>query len=410
MLNRSGVALALLLLIALSATAQDGGIGIAPMPMPTPAAGVTGFVTTVSGNLITILNGAVTVDATGAVFYNRKGNATIADVKPGLQIVATIKNLNAAPGTMLQASHITILDSPAGSLNGPVQSVDVAGSALTIFGARVLVTADTRIFSFRRDGATKLADIKPGDTVAVQVNISGSALIAEMIQLLAPIPNVSLDGTVKSIGATAWVITTRNGDVTVTVDAQTKIDPTVKAGDLVHVSGIADAAGNITALFIYSAKPVPPPPAPAVEGTVKSIGATSWVITTRDGSDVTVAVSSNTKIDPTIKVGDHVVVLGTADAAGNITAIAIYANNPRPVTPPDASQLEGTVKSIGTTTWIITTRDGKDVTVIVNANTKIDPTLKAGDAVIVIGTRDASGNLVAAAIVKANTKQHATRR
>ncbi|HEY3053902.1 MAG TPA: hypothetical protein VGK04_11010, partial [Thermoanaerobaculia bacterium] len=110
MLNRSGVALALLLLIALSATAQDGGIGIAPMPMPTPAAGVTGFVTTVSGNLITILNGAVTVDATGAVFYNRKGNATIADVKPGLQIVATIKNLNAAPGTMLQASHITILD------------------------------------------------------------------------------------------------------------------------------------------------------------------------------------------------------------------------------------------------------------------------------------------------------------
>ncbi|HEY3051825.1 MAG TPA: DUF5666 domain-containing protein, partial [Thermoanaerobaculia bacterium] len=154
----------------------------------------------------------------------------------------------------------------------------------------------------------------------------------------------------------------------------------------------------------------PPPPAPAVEGTVKSIGATSWVITTRDGSDVTVAVSSNTKIDPTIKVGDHVVVLGTADAAGNITAIAIYANNPRTVTPPDASQLEGTVKSIGTTTWIITTRDGKDVTVIVNANTKIDPTLKAGDAVIVIGTRDASGNLVAAAIVKANTKQHATRR
>ncbi len=294
------------------------------MPMPVQPAGVTGFVTTVSGNLITLLNGNVTIDVSGAMFSKRKGAATIADVKPGLQIVALLKNPQAAPGTMLQAASVTILDVAAGSLYGPVQSVDVAGSTLTIFGALVHVTSDTRIYTFRGGRTPALSDIKPGDMVVTEVNVNGSALVAETIQVIPPMPNASLEGTVKSIGTTSWVITTRSGDVTVTVTAETKIDPAVKVGDKVYVIGSADPAGNMTALAIYAARPVPPPTTtPSLEGKVKSIGATAWVITTDDGKDVTVIVTANTKIDPSVNVGDAVLVIGSKDDSGNFVAIAI---------------------------------------------------------------------------------------
>ncbi len=323
MRNRLAVALAFLLLIAVPAAAQNGGGTGVGFPMPVPGA-VTGFVTTVSGSLVTVLNGNVTIDAAGAVFTRRKGDeATIADVKPGLQIVVMIRNPQAAAGTMLQASNVMILDVPAGSLNGPVQSVDVAGNTLTIFGARVSVTAETRIYSFRGGRASKLSDIKPGDVAIIEVNVNGSALVAESIQAVPPIPTAALEGTVKSIGATEWVITTRNGDVTVKVTAETKIDPAVKAGDKVYVIGNADAAGNITAVAIYGTRVVPPPSDLSLEGKVKSIGTASWVITREDGTDVTVAVNANTKIEPGLKEGDAVLVLLTKDDAGNHVAAAI---------------------------------------------------------------------------------------
>ena len=153
------------------------------------AGNITGFVTTVSGNLVTVLNGTVAIDTKGATFQNRKGSATIADVRPGMQVSVGISNPGAAAGTMLQAITVVILDSPAGSLNGPVQSVDVAGSALTVFGARVQVTANTRIISSLRKTDFTLAGIKTGDTVTVEVSITGSALIADSIFVFAPVPD-----------------------------------------------------------------------------------------------------------------------------------------------------------------------------------------------------------------------------
>ena len=128
----------------------------------------------------------------------------------------------------------------------------------------------------------------------------------------------------KSIGATTWVITTRNGDVGITVNAQTRIDPSVTAGDNVHVIGTADAAGHITAMSIVRSIPTPvAPPLDALEGKVKSIGATEWVITTADERDVTVGIDRLTRIDPSIKTGDAVVVMTRRDASGNLVAVAI---------------------------------------------------------------------------------------
>lgn len=288
------------------------------------AGGVTGSVTSVSGNLITVLNGAVTIDTTGASFHSRRGSATIADVRPGAQIVATIRNPQAPAGTLLQASNIVILDGPAGTLAGPVQSVDAAGFTLTVFGARVLVTPETRFVSPMTGRNASLADIKAGDMVIVEVGIRGSGLVAETIHVVPPVPNTVLDGTVKSMSATAWVITTRSGDVSVTINAETRIDPSVIVGDSVHVIGTADAAGHVTALSIVRSIPRPvEPPLDAIEGTVKSIGATAWVITAREGKEVTVGIDRLTRIDPAIKAGDAVVVLTRRDAAGNLFAVAI---------------------------------------------------------------------------------------
>lgn len=314
-------AVALVLLITVSVLGQDRGAG---GTMPAAPGGVSGYVTSVSGNMITVLNGVVAIDTTGAAFFSRKGSASIADVKPGMRIMASIANPGAGPGTPLHAMNVTILETSAGSLNGPVQSVDAPNTTFTVFGAFVKVTPDTKIYSFRREAAT-FADIRPGDVVAVEVNVAGSALVAESVHIQPPVPNVSLEGTVKSISPTAWVITTAGGDITVAVNADTRIDTTVKVGDSVNVLGITNGpAGEITAIAIYASKPrpVPPPGEPALEGTVKSIGATSWVITTR-GGDVTVTVNSETKIDPAVKAGDYVLVLVKRDASGNIVAVAI---------------------------------------------------------------------------------------
>jgi hypothetical protein len=310
-----------LLLLAVYASAEDI---VALLPLPTPAGGITAVVTTVSGNMITVLNGSVAIDTNGATFSGRKGNATIADVKPGTRILATIRNADAAPGTTLQASNIVILDSPAASLNGRVQAVDVTGSSITVLGARIRVTADTRINALTRKTST-LADIKTGDTAAVEVNVTGSTLVAESITVFPSIPNASIEGTVKSIGATTWVIATtgRTGDVTITVNAETKIDTAIKTGDAVRVIGNADASGHITATVIFLATIIKLPEAPLLQGAVKSIAATSWTITTREGKDVTVAITSETKFDPSIKAGDSVRVLTRSDAAGNLIALII---------------------------------------------------------------------------------------
>lgn len=244
------IAIATLLLLSLPAAAR--------MTPGLPAQGtVSGFVTTVSGNLITVLNGTVTIDASSAAFRNGRGSATLADVKPGSQIFASIRNPQAPPGTVLQASSIMIVDPPAGTLSGPIHSVDLAGSALTIMGARVIVTPGTRIVAMTRNGNATLADIKAGDNVSIVVNISGSALVAESIHVIPPIPDTMLEGTVKSIEPMSWVITTRNDTVTISINANTRIEPGIAVGDSVIVIGARDAAGNVTAMAIMKGRARP---------------------------------------------------------------------------------------------------------------------------------------------------------
>jgi hypothetical protein len=65
-----------------------------------------------------------------------------------------------------------------------------------------------------------------------------------------------------------------------------------------------------------------------------------------------------------------------------------------------ATILVGTVKSIAPTAWVIASREGKETTVSVNAQTSIVGDPKVGDSVQVMANIDSAHNYVATAIVK----------
>ena len=65
-----------------------------------------------------------------------------------------------------------------------------------------------------------------------------------------------------------------------------------------------------------------------------------------------------------------------------------------------ATILLATVKSIASTAWVLTSHDGKDTTVSVNAQTKIVGDPKVGDSVQVMANIDSAHNYLATAIVK----------
>jgi Domain of unknown function (DUF5666) len=117
--------------------------------------------------------------------------------------------------------------------------------------------------------------------------------------------------------------------------------------------------------------------------------------------DANTGFSSNFPTFAAIKFADVVagkVVSVTARFSGGaIVATQVQINFPTIQQP---TILLGTVKSIGTTAWVITSHDGKDTTVSVDAQTKIVGDPKVGDSVQVMANIDSAHNYLAIAIVK----------
>jgi len=127
---------------------------------------------------------------------------------------------------------------------------------------------------------------------------------------------------------------------------------------------------------------------PAAFGTVASVGSDTFTLTTHDGTTVTVDVSSTTTyVDPAVttptladvKVGSHVAVFGT-DASNTVTATKVAIGAPDGTGGPDGKggpggfdgtppAAFGTVASVGTNTFTLTTRDNTTVTVDVSPST-----------------------------------------
>ncbi len=292
---------ALILVVAATAWAQNRGRVVGPIPVPIPGSTISGFVTAVNGNTIELASGLVTIDASRATITDEHGVA-VTTITPGSLIFAILRS-----GTPLQASSIVVTKIPQVTLSGTAQAVNVAAGTLQLLGVTIHANADT---SFGGSHNVRgLADIVPNDVVQVQANAVGSSLVASSILVFAPMPQLPtlIHGTVKSIGTDSWVIAAASGrDITVSVNAQTKIIGSPKVGDSVDVLANVDSANNYIAISIMLSPA--PPTQMHLSGIVKSIGATTWVIGPAAGlgPDFLVQVNAQTKIVGDPKVGDRV--------------------------------------------------------------------------------------------------------
>ncbi|MDA8057814.1 MAG: DUF5666 domain-containing protein [Actinomycetota bacterium] len=119
---------------------------------------------------------------------------------------------------------------------------------------------------------------------------------------------------------------------------------------------------------------------PAAVGTVKSVGASSFVLTTHAGTQVTVDVTGQTIYrDPKVTTpslsdvtpGAHVAVLGTTSSS-TVTATTVLVGlppRPGPGGPHARPAAVGTVKSVGASSFVLTTHAGTQVTVDVTGQT-----------------------------------------
>jgi len=303
-----------LMFVATAAFAQRGHVVAPPVP-PLPGATISGLVTGVNGNSISLANGLVVIDASQATITDDRG--ATATVTPGSLILAILRS-----GTSLQASSIVVTRLPQVALSGAVQSVNPAAGTLQIFGLTIHVDANTSFGG--NHNARGLADLVANDVVQVEANAVGSNLVASSILLFAPVsqsPSL-IHGTVKNIGTDAWVITdSQHNDITVAVNAQTRIVGSPKVGDTVDVLANVDSAHNYVAISIV----VSPVRAQIhMSGVVKSIGTTSWVIgpAVGLGPDFLVQVNAQTRIVGNPQVGDRVEVVAELGSSGMV-AISI---------------------------------------------------------------------------------------
>lgn len=263
---------------------EADALGIGPIS----GAAVSGSVASVAGNTITLNSGgaqAIRIDASAAKFQGDHGTASISDVKPGARITAFINtSVNVAAGAALPAQLITIESSPDLTVNGTIQSIDLAHSSFSVLGINIAVDSNTSYgTTFPTFAPIRgLQDLAVGQTVNVTAAFTNASILAKRVQITSfAVPAIAtLHGTVKSISASAWVITADGKDTTVSIDAQTKILGDPKVGDAVQVLANVDSAHNYTAIAIIKLG-LPEPAITELHGVVKSISPTQWTIAVR---------------------------------------------------------------------------------------------------------------------------------
>ena len=308
---RKALVIVALALTVTAAFAQSRGRAIAPFPLSGNT--VSGIVTAFDGKVVSLAGGLVQVDTTSA--------KVIGAIIPGSLIFATLSSSTPIDGKLV-ASMVGVTNIPDVTLTGPVTSIDTAVPTITLLGQTIRIDSNTS-FGGGHD-VRGLTDIVVGDTVVVEAHAASGSLTATKILVFAPVAHmpVLIHGTVKSIGTSSWVITESHGkDITVNIDAQTKIIGSPKAGDEVEVLANVDSANNYVAISILA---VSFPQQMHLTGVVKSISPTQWVIgpAVGLGPDFLVQVNAQTKIVGDPHVGDHVDVVVQPGQSGFV-AISI---------------------------------------------------------------------------------------
>lgn len=168
-----------------------------------------------------------------------------------------------------------------------------------------------------------------------------------------------------------------------------------------------------------------------VTGTIQSVSADSFVVTTRDGKTYTVRSTADTKVLTQsaarlsdIKTGDTVRILAAKEQDGSLTAVAVQdvpaglaiggrggAAGPRAGANGNGANsnrvfVAGSVVSLNGTSMSVASRDGTSTTVAIPASAKISQThstrwtsLAAGARVLAFGTLNSDGSFSATTIM-----------
>ena len=286
-------------------------------PGSTPAS-VTGVVSAVSGTSISILDGLVVLDASEARFFGHGRGLTIADVKAGDLIQASIDVENST-STVLKALTVSIQEQHFGSIAGPVSAIDIPSQTFQVLGQTIAVTAETRFVGTRGGPTPRFDSLEEGDPVLVQLAHGSEELVARTVHILSPAPTGRLLGVVRSIGESIWLVQpSEEPTVTVVLTSNTRVTGNPRVGDTVMVLGDYNDSGELVAQIIEKARPSHQPAPVRFEGTVDSISDRDWVVSGRS-----VKVSPATRIVGNPIVGDRVRVTGKADMTGRVHAEAI---------------------------------------------------------------------------------------
>lgn len=299
-------------------------VAVAAGPLAAAGSGlsVEGTVSSVAGNTISLLDGAVRIDASTARIFSRRTGAPlgIADVLPGAEIRAAIAS--ARPDGLLVATTIAVGNVEAVELRGKIESIDAAAGTFKLLGMPIATTSATAFSGETARGSVRrLSDLAVDDFVEVAAQRTPTGLVALSVHAEDHHPEppegqpVEFRGTVESQGADAWVVSGK----TVKITAQTRIIGSPVVGDAVRVGALRARDGSLTALVIVKLSAEPPQgPVVEIRGRVEARGATSWTIAGK-----VVKVTPLTVILGNPGVGDTVEARALRAADASLTALLI---------------------------------------------------------------------------------------
>jgi len=210
-------------------------------------------------------------------------------------------------------------------------------------------------------------------------------------------PGTTVTGVVTAVNGTT--ISLANGLVALDVSHATITNDHGKPATIAPGSQIFAILSSNTSL-VASSVIVSSQPQVTLSGPVQSVDASAGTLqllglTIHTDSNTSFGGSHNIRGVSDIVANDIVAIQANASGSSLLaTAILVFA----PLRQVFPTVLHGTVKTIGTDSWVITDTRRGDTTVLVNAQTKILGSPKVGDTVDVLANVDSANNFVAISI------------